>query len=84
VAPAMMGAAAAVSFIVVSTLYDALEFPHAPYLFLCMAGLVAVLASHNEEAADSETVWAHPHRRASGPLLRSSREMRGTKRVVRS
>lgn len=85
VAPAMMGAAAAVSFIVVSALYDALEFPHAPYLFLCMAGLVAVHASHDEEEAPGpEPARTHPHRRTRAPLLRSSREMRGTKRVVRS
>jgi hypothetical protein len=85
VAPALIGAAAAVSFIVVSTLYDALEFPHAPYLFLCMAGLVAVVSSHDdEEAAGPNSAHVHPRRRTSGPLLRSSREMRGSKRVVRS
>jgi hypothetical protein len=39
--PALMGAAAAVCFLVISTLYDALSFPHATYVFLCMAGLVA-------------------------------------------
>lgn len=39
--PALIGAAAAVCFLVISTLYDALSFPHATYVFLCMAGLVA-------------------------------------------
>ena len=83
-AVAMMGAAAAVSFIVVSTLYDALEFPHAPYLFLCMAGLVAVMSSHEQEEVDDDAVRPHPRRQTPAPLLRSSREMRGTRRVVRS
>jgi O-antigen ligase len=85
VGAAMMGAAASVSFIVVSTLYDTLEFPHAPYLFLCMAGLVAVVSTQSEEEPAEPSSAHEPRRRLSpGPLLRSSREMRGTRRVVRS
>jgi hypothetical protein len=40
---ALACAAAAASFLVVSTLFDVLSFPHAPYVFLCMAGLAAVI-----------------------------------------
>jgi hypothetical protein len=41
--PALIGTAVAVCFIVVSTLYDVLSFPHATYVFLYMAGLVTVV-----------------------------------------
>ena len=40
---ALAGTAAVVSFIVVSTLFDVLSFPHATYIFLYMAGLVGVV-----------------------------------------
>jgi len=39
---ALVGAAAGACFIVVSTLYDVLAFPHAAYIFLYLAGLVSV------------------------------------------
>jgi hypothetical protein len=42
-AAALAGAAAAVAFLVMSTLFDVLSFPHATYIFLYMAGLVAVV-----------------------------------------
>ncbi len=35
----------AVVFLLVSFLFDAMEFPHVPYIFLTAAGLVAVLAA---------------------------------------
>ena len=41
--PALIGAAVAVCFIVVSTLFDVLSFPHATYIFLYMAGLTTVV-----------------------------------------
>ncbi len=44
---ALIGAAAAVSFFVVSTLFDVLAFPHATYIFLYMAGLVTVVVSRD-------------------------------------
>jgi hypothetical protein len=48
---ALIGAAGAVSFGVVSTLYDTMSFPHGVYIFLCTAGLVAaVVARRNEDA----------------------------------
>jgi hypothetical protein len=48
--PALAGAAAAVSFLVVATLFDVLAFPHATYIFLYMAGLVAVVVARPGEA----------------------------------
>ena len=45
---ALIGAAAAVAFLVGSTFYDVMSFPHAAYIFLYVAGLVAVvLADEN-------------------------------------
>jgi O-antigen ligase len=46
---ALIGAAAAVSFGVVSTLFDVLSFPHAVFLFLFMAGLVATVVTRYED-----------------------------------
>jgi hypothetical protein len=49
---ALVGASAGVCFIVVSTLYDVLSFPHATYIFLYIAGLVTVTCrpqEHGEE-----------------------------------
>jgi O-antigen ligase len=46
---ALMGAAAAVSFGVASTLFDVMSFPHAVYAFLAMAGLVAAVVSHHKD-----------------------------------
>jgi O-antigen ligase/polysaccharide polymerase Wzy-like membrane protein len=40
---ALVGAAAAVAFLVAATLYDVMSFPHGPYIFLYVAGLVAVV-----------------------------------------
>ena len=40
--PAMIGACAAVAFLTVSVLFDAMWFPHTPYIFLSFAGLAAV------------------------------------------
>jgi hypothetical protein len=40
---ALIGAAAAIAFAVASTLFDILSFPHSTYIFLYMAGLVAVI-----------------------------------------
>jgi O-antigen ligase len=70
---ALMGAAAAVSFAVVSTLFDVLSFLHAVFLFLLMAGLTAtVVTRHQDEAelgtgddagpaAASPPRWESPH-----------------------
>lgn len=40
---ALIGASIAVGFLVLATLFDELSFPHAPYIFLYMVGLVAVV-----------------------------------------
>jgi hypothetical protein len=42
---ALCGVAAAVCFLVVSTLYDSMAYPHGTYVFLYFAGLVAVVAT---------------------------------------
>jgi O-antigen ligase len=48
----LMGAAAAVSFLVVSSLFDVMAFPHATYIFLCTAALVAVGAKQGQVPAE--------------------------------
>ena len=50
---ALIGAAAAVAFLVGSTFYDVMSFPHAAYIFLYVAGLVAVVLA--DEAAEPGT-----------------------------
>jgi O-antigen ligase len=40
---ALVGAACAVCFLVMSTLFDLLSFPHATYVYLFLAGLVAAV-----------------------------------------
>ena len=42
-------AAAAVSFIVVSNLFDVMSFPHVPYVFLWMAAVLTVATAPDEE-----------------------------------
>lgn len=49
---AIIGAAAGMCFLVVSFLYDVLAFPHATYIFLYIAGLVAVAVVKPEERRD--------------------------------
>ena len=46
---ALIGACAAVCFITVSTLFDVLGFPHASYVFLYMAALVAVVITRGRD-----------------------------------
>jgi hypothetical protein len=46
---ALVGAAGGVCFLVVSTLYDVLSFPHATYIFLYIAGLVSVAVARPGE-----------------------------------
>ena len=47
---ALAAAAAAVCFLVVSTLFDVMSFPHVPYIFLWMAALLAVVTSQPRAA----------------------------------
>jgi hypothetical protein len=51
--PALIGAACATSFAVASTLYDMTAYPHTPYMFLCMAGIVAVVSEKTPEHAEA-------------------------------
>jgi O-antigen ligase len=42
---ALAAAATAVSFLVISTLFDVMSFPHCPYILLWMGGLLAVVVT---------------------------------------
>jgi hypothetical protein len=46
---ALVGAAIAVAFPVLAFLFDILSFPHVPYIFLYMIGLVAVVVARPRE-----------------------------------
>jgi hypothetical protein len=76
---ALTGAAAAVSFGVVSTLYDELSFPHGVYIFLYTAGLVAAVVSR-----DPDRVGAERRERsgpaAAPPVMPGGRGRQGLKR----
>jgi hypothetical protein len=47
----LIAAAAAIAFLVVSTLFDVMSFPHCPYILLTLAGFLAVTA---QAPADAE------------------------------
>jgi O-antigen ligase len=47
---ALAVASAAVCFLVVSTLFDVMSFPHVPYVFLWMAALLAVMRGPTSQA----------------------------------
>jgi hypothetical protein len=55
---ALAAAAAAVCFVVVSTLFDVMSFPHVPYIFLWMAALLAVITTQPKEASAPEPAAA--------------------------
>ena len=48
---ALAVAASAVCFLVVSTLFDVMSFPHVPYIFLWMAAMLAVTTTPDREEA---------------------------------
>ena len=50
---ALMGAAAAISFLVVSALFDVLAFPHATYIFMYSAGLTATVVAQGRAGASA-------------------------------
>jgi hypothetical protein len=56
---ALVGAAAAVAFLIASTLFDIVSFPHDTYIFLYMAGLVAVVVGPRRERAPDRLGPAH-------------------------
>ena len=76
--PALIGAASAMAFLTVSTLFDAMSFPHAPYIFLCMAGLVAVIVAR---ADDTRATGPMTHGHPSGDRLLRRRPVAGAVRV---
>jgi hypothetical protein len=59
---ALAVAAAAIAFLVVSTLFDAMSFPHCPYIFLWLAGLLIVAVAPEDEpgprAVGEEAAWS--------------------------
>jgi hypothetical protein len=56
---ALAAAAAAVGFLVASTLFDVMSFPHAPYLLLFMAALLAaVVTARENENAQQAAAWS--------------------------
>ena len=57
---ALIGASMAVGFLVLATLFDELSFPHAVYIFLYMAGLVAVVVERPRRRAEPPPVAATP------------------------
>lgn len=69
---ALAGAAAAVSFLVVSMLFDVLSFPHATYIFLYMAGLVAVVIDWDPHPG--RATREKPARRRVEPAHRVAKE----------
>ncbi len=56
-AVALSAACAAIALLVVSTLFDAMAFPHCPYIALSMAGLLAVVVSQPRED-EPEAAWS--------------------------
>jgi O-antigen ligase len=49
---ALIGASMAVGFLVLATLFDELSFPHGVYIFLYMAGLIAVVVERPRRRAE--------------------------------
>jgi hypothetical protein len=72
---ALIGTAAAVCFLVASTLYDVLSFSHITYIFLYMAGLAAVVVERRPATARSTARVDHAFRRHTA--RRKSPALRG-------
>jgi O-antigen ligase len=86
---ALIGAAAAVSFLMVSTLFDVLAFPHATYIFLYMAGLTAVVIGRDRTPGLLPVLDRFHGGRERSPTVASERQRgdaahRGQERVRRS
>jgi hypothetical protein len=64
---ALVGAAAAACFMVISALYDSLSFPHATYVFLYMAGFVAVVVGRPTKREERKP--ERPHELRERPAL---------------
>jgi hypothetical protein len=48
--PALVGAAAGVTFLVLAVLFDSLAYPQLPYIFLTLAALIAVIVRSPDDA----------------------------------
>lgn len=86
---ALVGAAVAAAFLVLSTLFDVLSFPHPTYIFLYTAGLVAVVIAPRRERKPGTPPVAHaPHEdgrvRAPGAGGRFPVHARGAHYAIRS
>lgn len=64
---ALAVAAAAVSFLVVSTLFDVMSFPHVPYVFLWMAALLSVMCGPRGTLARMPAALQQTRREAPPP-----------------
>jgi O-antigen ligase len=64
---ALIGAAAAVCFLVVSTLFDVLAYAHVTYIFLYIAGLTAVVVRRPDAVAPARGPAGHRGRRHTPP-----------------
>jgi hypothetical protein len=68
---ALMGASAAAAFLTLSALFDILSFPHATYIFLYTAGLVAVVILPREEEEEDAPTLAAPVAHQNGRVRRA-------------
>jgi hypothetical protein len=55
---ALAAAATAVAFLVLSTLFDIMSFPHCPYIFLWIAALLAVVVANPAEPDEGTARWS--------------------------
>ena len=88
---ALVGAAVAAAFLVLSALFDVLSFPHPTYIFLYTAALVAVVIAPRTEKPEEEPEAAGPgheeprvRRTLNGRRLSERHAARGARTPVRS
>lgn len=75
---ALIGTAAALSFVVASTLFDVLSFPHTTYIFLYMSGLVAVVVGAKPAPAPPPRPRIRARRAVRSPSHEARRELVST------
>ena len=69
---ALMVAAAAVAFLVLTFLFDVSSFPHTPYILMALAGLLAVVVSSDDEPIPRARRTRPSRTRNAGAAARSS------------
>jgi hypothetical protein len=74
---ALVGTAAAVCFLELSTLYDEMGYPHGTYIFLCLAGFVVIVGAPQAQP-DERLGKARVHRLAER-RVRSRQELAGSR-----